>query len=344
MRIVVMGTGPFAVPTFRWLLGSSHEVPALITRPSKTSRRRSSPARNPMRDVAESASIAVHCPESINADEALNLLESLEPELLVVCDYGQILSKATLATPELGGINLHASLLPAYRGAAPINWAMFDGCAETGVSVIHMTPKLDGGPILVVKSTPIRDDEDAAVLEVRLAEIGVTAVAESIELLVAWDRHSQIGMMQDQDRATRAPRLTKNEGAVDWSRSATQLAQQVRAFQPWPGSFTFWKRDQGEPLRLVLEKTSVEQSDTTGEQPPGSMGEQPPESMGQAPGNIVTAAGDHLVVVTGDGLLRIDQIRPAGKRVMTAAEFLRGNPIKVGDLLSGASPSRTVND
>lgn len=318
MRVVMMGTGPFAVPSFHWLLNSEHDVLALVTRPPKTTRRRSKPAPNPMRDAANIARITIHCPLSINSPEALRILNMLKPELLVVCDYGQILSKSTLATASRGGINLHASILPAYRGAAPINWALFDGCEKTGVSVIHMTPQLDGGPILAVKPTLIRDNEDAVQLEVRLAELGVSAVAESLRALAGWDNHSPIGSLQNQERATRAPRLQKNNGIIDWTRSAVQLANQVRAFQPWPSSFTFWERERGQLLRLVVEKTSVDQSDVT---------------VGKPPGSILTANGNNLIVVTGNGLLKIKQIRPAGKRLMTAAEFLRGNSLRPGDIL-----------
>ena len=318
MRIVMMGTGPFALPTFHWLLQSDHTVPALVTRPPKPTRSRSKPVSNPIQEAAERAGVDVHMPKTINSPEAMEIVAALAPDLLVVCDYGQILSSEALGLARLGGINLHASMLPAYRGAAPINWAIYEGCQETGVSVIHMTPKLDGGPVLVANSTPIGREENAGQLEPRLAELGVHAVVESLRMLSQWDGESVIGKAQDPRQATRAPRLSKSDGAMDWSRTAIQIGQQVRAFQPWPGSYTFWRPHQSQPVRWALERTIVESSETSTE-PPGS---------------VLLARQDDLIVATGDGCLRLVELRPAGKRVMTAAEYLRGATVKPGDMLS----------
>src|SRR6187399_3108546 len=148
MKLVVLGTGPFAVPMFQSLLDSPHQVAALITRPTPPARGREKAPLNPMRDLATSRGLRIHAPESINSGEGAALLAGLKADLLVVCDYGQILSREVLALAPLGGINLHASLLPKYRGAAPIQWSLLNGDRETGVTVIHMTPRLDGGPIL----------------------------------------------------------------------------------------------------------------------------------------------------------------------------------------------------
>src|SRR5438105_8162893 len=153
MRLLVLGTGPFAVPMFRSLLESTHQVLALLTRPISISKGREKELANPMRQLAESRDVPVHAPASINSDEGKRLVAGLAPDLLVVCDYGEILAADVLSLVPLGGINLHASLLPKYRGAAPIQWALINGDSETGVSVIHMTPRLDGGPILATRST-----------------------------------------------------------------------------------------------------------------------------------------------------------------------------------------------
>ena len=183
MRLVMMGTGPFAVPTFRALLASPHEMLGLITRPDRPAHRREKTPANPMREVPRQNGLAVFEPQSINSPEAQAQLRQWAADLFVVCDYGQILSRETLSLARLGGINLHASLLPKYRGAAPINWAIYHGETETGVTVIHMTPQLDAGPCLVQHRTPIGPTETAPELEARLAELGTGAVLEAIGIL-----------------------------------------------------------------------------------------------------------------------------------------------------------------
>ena len=267
-----------------------------------------------MRDLALARGLPVHAPESIHSPDAAALIASLAPDLFMVCDYGQILSREVLALAPLGGINLHASLLPKYRGAAPINWAIYHGEVETGVSVIHMTPRLDGGPCLTVLRTPIAPDETAPHLEHRLAQLGIQAVFKAIELLSHWDRQSAIGAIQDQALATKAPRLKKTDGAVNWSRSAAQIRNQVRAFQPWPGTYTHWLRCGGEPLRLILDQVSLA----------------PDSIAGRLPGEVVVGEGQRLIIATGGGALSLDVVQPAGKRVMPISEFLPGYPLRLG--------------
>ena len=169
-------------------------------------------------------------------------LRELNSDLLVVCDFGQILSSQALSVARLGGINLHGSLLPKYRGAAPVNRAIWNGEEETGVTVLHMTPRLDAGPSLGRKSTAILPDENAGQLEQRLSKLGVDAVAESLTLLQQWDGTSPIGQVQDPGLATNSPRLSKADGRVDWTQSAQRISNQVRALNPWPGTFTAWRR------------------------------------------------------------------------------------------------------
>jgi methionyl-tRNA formyltransferase len=339
MRIVVLGTGPFAVPMFQSLLDSPHEVAALITRPTAPAKGREKTPTNPMRQLAESRGLAVLAPQSVNSEEGRQLLEQLAPELLVVCDYGQILSADILELSPLGGINLHASLLPKYRGAAPIQWSLMSGESETGISVIHMTPRLDGGPILAVRTTPIGSDETHPELEHRLAILGVEPVQEAIGLLVTWDRTSSIGTRQDPAQATKAPRLKKEHGAVDWTRTAEQIRNQVRALKPWPGTFTFWRRSGQEPLRIVIDNVSVlglgirAAARVAGLEIPAVA-----NSAGQpryAPGQVIVSDGKQLIVATGEGGLAIAQIAPAGKKHMTVEEFLRGYRIREGEVLGG---------
>jgi methionyl-tRNA formyltransferase len=322
----MMGTGPFAVPTFESLINSQHRVLALVTRPDAPSHRRESTASNPMREIALSRRIEVFEPDSVNSPEAEVWLRDQAADLFVVCDYGQILSSKTLGLARLGGINLHASLLPKYRGAAPINWAIYHGETETGVTVIHMTPQLDAGPALVQLRTTIGAQETAQDLEARLAIVGRQAVLEAIGML-AQGRASQ-GIAQDRSQATKAPRLKKEDGQIDWSRPAAALFNQVRALNPWPKTYTFWKADSGPGLRIILERVQPLQ------QIPGvtdlSLSETP---LSATPGTVLVAGGNELIVACGQGVLRIEELQPAGKRVMAAGDFLRGHKIQVGSRL-----------
>jgi methionyl-tRNA formyltransferase len=336
MRLVILGTGPFAVPMFGSLLDSPHEVLALITRPTSPSKGREKAPVNPMRGLAESRGLAVYAPQSINSDEGKELLEKLAPELLMVCDYGQILASDVLSIPSLGGINLHASLLPKYRGAAPIQWALLRGEAETGVSVIHMSPRLDAGPILATRSTPIGSAETHPELETRLAQLGTPAVHEAIDLLAGWDRVNPIGQPQDASQATKAPRLKKEHGAIQWTNSAEQIRNQARALKPWPGTFTFWLRMGQEPLRLVVDQVSILGHGIRAGARAAELDSEITESLHMQtpqhePGEVIVSDGKQLIVATGEGALSITAIAPAGKRHMSTAEFLRGYRVKEGD-------------
>jgi methionyl-tRNA formyltransferase len=333
LRIVVCGTGPFAVPTFETLLESSHPVAALITRPIADPGQRRKLAANPMREAATRHGIAVHEPADINAPDAVELIRTLQPDLLVVCDYGQILSREVLAVAPLGGINLHGSLLPRYRGAAPVAWAIWRGETVTGVSVIHMTGQLDGGPVLAAASLAIGPDETCAELEPRLAQAGVAPVLDAVRQLEEWDRTSPIGKPQDPSLATRARRLRKEDAVIRWDRPARKIHRQVRALQPWPGTWTTWQRTgQAEAQRLIVLRTTFVSSQA------GAGGEvHRADTTGTAPGRIIVADGKRLVVQTGSGVLALLEVQPAGKRSMPVADFLRGNPLRPGDRL-GAAP------
>jgi methionyl-tRNA formyltransferase len=345
MRLAVLGTGPFAVPMFQSLLDSPHQVLGLVTRPTPPPRPREKLPPNPMRDEAERRGLAIFAPASINSDEGRAIVQSLAPELLVVCDYGQILSADVLGLVPLGGINLHASLLPRYRGAAPIHWALLNGEEETGVTVIHMTPRLDAGPILAQRRTPIASDETQADLEERLARLGIAPVRDAINLLAGWDKVSPIGQPQDASHATSALRLRKEHGAIDWTRTAEQIHNQVRALKPWPGTYTYWHRPGEEPLRLVIDQVSATGRGMRAaifgaglgtDAAPDSAGHLPTDPFDHEPGNVVMCDGKQLIVAAGDGGLSILAIQPAGKKVMPIDQFLRGYHLRVGDRLGPA--------
>ena len=317
LRIVVMGTGPFAVPMFRALLESGLEIPALVTRPDRAAPGRRAP-ENPMRAVAESAGVPVLAPERVNAPEAVAEIRSLSPDLLVVCDYGQILSPELLAVAPLGGINLHGSLLPRHRGAAPVQWAILSGDAESGACVIHMTPQLDGGGVIVSKATPIGARETASQLEARLAAFGPELVQAAIGELTRPDRPAgPCGTPQDQALVTKAPRFTKADGLVDWTKPAAWIARMPRALDPWPRAATFLHASaEAKPVRLVLEAIDVGAHPAPADAPPGA---------------ILSAGDAGLVVACGDGgTVTVTRVVPEGKSSMAVADFLRGRLLGQG--------------
>ena len=262
-----------------------------------------------MQTAAEQLGLTVWQPETLNADAAVEQLRQFGPDLLVVCDYGEILKAPVLAAARLGGVNLHGSLLPQYRGAAPVQWAVLNGDARTGNTVIQMSTGLDAGPILAAESLDIDPDETAGELERRLSERGGALVLQTIEALQAGTAEPR---PQDRRLASKAPRLDKQDGAIDWTRPAAALKNQVRALDPWPRAFTHWRRPGGEPLRLILHR--VQAVDAPAPAPPGA----------------VVEAGPRLVVAAGEGALGIQQLQPSGKRVLEAAEFLRGYPVAAG--------------
>ena len=320
-----MGTGPFAVPMFRALYGTPHEIVALVTQPIRTGRGNKAAPLSPMRLVAQERGTPIFDPESINTDESRTVLRNYRPDLFVVADYGQILADTTLLVARLGGINLHGSLLPKYRGAAPINWAVYNGDAETGVTVIQMSTKVDAGATLTVATTPIDPNENAVELEHRLAELGGPLIADVVGRLAAGDLKP---LPQDPAKATPARRLRKTDGEVDWSRTAQQIKNQIRALEPWPRTASSWLRPSGEPLRLILCRADVADVE-------GMIGEER-----SAPGQVVIVGKDQLGVATGGGVLLIREVQPAGKRSMQVGEFLRGQQVKVGEKFgTGGTPA-----
>ena len=306
MKLVMLGTGPFAVPTLELLAASPHEVVLVVARPPRGRNAQASPLQR----AGERLGLETWTPDSVNLPESQARLTALNADLLVVCDYGEILRPATLATTRLGGINLHGSLLPKYRGAAPVQCAVLNGDAETGNTVIQMTPGLDAGPCLAQESTPINPDEDAAALESRLAALGAKLILRVVDELAAGAARP---IEQNPAAASKAPRLTKEHGAIDWSRPAFEIKNLVRAVQPWPRAYTFWHRPDGPPIRLNIDRVQL------------AAGE-----LASASGQVVDVS-HRLLVSTGDGVLEILTLQPAGKRTMTAADFLRGNRVSKGD-------------
>ena len=313
----MMGSGPYAAPTLRSLLVSRHEVAALITQPLRESHARRPLPLSPMRIVALEHGLPILDPENVNTPEANAALSQFGADLLVVCDYGQILKPETLQIARLGGINLHASLLPKYRGAAPINWAIYHGDKVTGNTVLHITPSVDAGPCIAQQQIEIGPDENAVELETRLASLGADLVLAAIDDLEAGRART---LPQDPSLMTRARRLRKTDGAIDWTRTAVQIRNQVRAFAAWPKTYTNLLREGHEPLRLIIDAAHIGMALGVGA-----------EDMKSVPGDIEYGGSGKLIVNTGGGSLFIDRLQPSGKRVMDTAEFLRGYPIPPGD-------------
>lgn len=318
LRLVVMGTGPFAVPSFEALRVAGHQIALVVTRPMPPVKSRKGPPASPVRHWAETNGLEIYDPPSINDDQAVERIESTQADLLVVCDYGQILKPPALAAANLGGINLHGSLLPAYRGAAPVQWALLKGDRTTGVTVIHMTPRLDGGPILETRETTIGATETAGQLEQRLALLGVDATLSAVDRLAVWDGQSEIGVRQDPDKVSKAPPLKKSDGEIDWSRTAVELDCHVRGMQPWPLAFTHYAVGGDKPpIRLVIKEIRAAADD---------------DATGRAAGEIFGQGA--FCVATGDCPVEIVRLQPAGKREMSGTDFLRGHQPEPGSRLT----------
>lgn len=317
MRLVMMGTGLFAEPTFEALFSlSDHAVVGLVTQPDRAVGQERGSTRQVgkgMKTIAQEHNVPVYQPDSINTPQGVDMLRSWQPDLLVVAAYGQILKADVLGSAAQGGINVHASLLPKYRGAAPIAWAIYHGETRTGVTIIRISTGLDAGDMLAQEATDIGPHETAGDVEARLSQLGARLAVQVIGQIVSGTAG---GVKQDTALVTRAPKLTKETGAIDWLRRADQVCCQVRAMHPWPTAYTFWQRTGQPPLRLILHKATPH-----------------PESLPLSPGEIlVGGTPDHLLVgAGGQTVVEVRELQPAGKRRMDAAEFLRGRRPQAGD-------------
>jgi len=307
----MLGTGDFALPAFETLCDTGHRVVGLITQPDRPQGRKQELIPSGIKQAAQDRGIALDQPENVNAPESLERLRAWKPDLLVTAAYGQILSAALLEIPPLGGINLHGSILPAYRGAAPVARAIQNGERETGVTVIRMTPRIDAGGIVSIARTEIGADETAGELEERLARMGAPLVVDAISAL---SEGRAKPLPQDKTLVSRAPKLCKEDGKMDWTRPAQSVHNLVRAMQPWPMAYTFWHtREVGkEPLRLIVYKSA------------------PVEGQGP-PGIVLVAESDRLIVAAGSGAVQLLTVQIAGKKAMPVAGFLRGHHVLPGD-------------
>ena len=305
MRIVFFGTPQFAVPALRALVASRHDLVALVSQPDRPKGRGHKLQPTPTKVVAESSGTPVLQPTRLKSEEFLEAMRALAPDLGVVAAYGRILPDSLLAIPRLGMINIHASLLPRYRGAAPVHRAVINGDEETGVSIMKVVTELDAGPVFAMASRSIGPLETTPEVEEGLADLGTRLLLEVIDQL---DSGEPEPTPQDDTRATFAPKIERHEGLVDWTLPAARLHNLVRGLQPWP---LVSARLDG--TRHLIHRTEIV---------PGSE---------IAPGGMVVQSDGELLVAAGDGgVLRILQIQPEGRRAMSARDFLAGHPIPAG--------------
>jgi len=317
LSVVFLGSGSFSVPILTALHGASPRALTVVTRPDRPRGRSRRPRPTPVKEAAEGLGLDVLQPERVNAPESVAELRGLSPELLVVAAYGQILSGDTLGVARKSAVNVHPSLLPRYRGAAPIQWALLRGETETGVTVISMTEEVDAGLILARQATPIGQDENAGELEARLAPIGAELLVDTLEHLDEALDQAQPQGPPPTDGSAMAPRLTKSDGLIDWTRAAEEIRCKVRAFTPWPGAYSVLRRE-GDTRRMTLLRVKAFADDTD-----------------RTPGVVVQASGDTLRVQTGAGVLDVRELQPAGGRPMPVSAFLRGHVVREGDSFVG---------
>lgn len=313
LRLAFAGTPDFARASLEALLASRHQVAGVWTQPDRPAGRGQKLATSPVKDCALAAGIPVYQPQTLKAPEAQSGLVALQPDLLVVVAYGLLLPKAVLDIPRLGCVNVHASILPRWRGAAPIQRAIAAGDDETGVTIMQMDVGLDTGDMLHIARTPIRTDDTGGTLHDRLARIGAQAL---IEVLDDFPRFHAARQKQDDTRANYAHKLSKDEGLIDWLRDAQKIVDLVRAFDPWPVAGTTLRGD-------VLRIWSAVRDDS---------------ARGAAPGTVTGVARDGIRVACserGESGVRITRVQFPGKRAMDVADLLNGNvdAVRVGDVL-----------
>jgi methionyl-tRNA formyltransferase len=315
MRVAFWGTPDFATPPLRALLGEGHDVVAVVTQPDRPrGRSRSQLDPSPVKVVATTEGVPVLQPDKPRGEEFMAQLAAFAPDISVVVAYGHILPKAVIDLPRLGTLNIHASLLPAYRGAAPIQAAILAGETETGVTIMRMVPALDAGPAILTLGTPIAPDETAGELTLRLSELGATALIEALALI---ELGAAVEAPQDDARATYAAKIDRTQAQLDWGRNAEEIARHIRAFDPKPGAWTT------APALGALEATPVR-----------LYGAQVVSGGSGPAGAVLDAQGDGLVIACGTGAVRVAEVHPAGKKRTAAAQWLRGRGIEIGAVLA----------
>ena len=303
LRIVFAGTPEFAVPSLRALLNSPHRILCVYTQPDRPAGRGRKLTPSPIKDLALAQGIEVRQPLSLKGEAEVAALAALQPDLMVVVAYGLLLPRGILEVPRLGCINVHASLLPRWRGAAPIQRSIEAGDRETGVTIMQMEAGLDTGPMYLAKAIPIGAEDTGGLLHDRLAELGASALQDALPGIAQGTLRPR---PQDDALATYASKLSKDEALIDWTRPAADLARKVRAFNPWPVAQTRW----GDGVLRIWGARALAGGDTV------------------SAGQVLTASKSGIDVKTGDGILRITELQAPGKRPMTTAEFVNAHKVE----------------
>jgi methionyl-tRNA formyltransferase len=307
MRILFCGSGGFAVPSLRAILSSDHELVGVITPPARPGGRGAKLRPTPVAQAGRELGVDVkECPD-INAREVVAGIRALAPDVMCVADFGQFVRAEARQSPPVGAFNLHGALLPALRGAAPINWAIIRGCQRTGVTTLALADKMDAGELDLQAETDISPDETAVELRQRLSELGAKLVCQTLDLLTSGDAHPR---EQDESLATKAPRLKKTDGIINWGDDAISIRNRIHGTWEWPGAQTLFQHTDGGEISVVIARGTAEDAPTTGE-----------------PGRI----DKDLCVGTGAGRLRIVEIKPANKRRMGWRDFVNGYRVREGD-------------
>lgn len=312
MNVVFMGTPEFAVPTLRMLIEDSYAVQAVVTQPDRPKGRGRTVVPSPVKILAETYGIPVLQPEKVRSKEFQQQLKEIAPEVIVVAAYGQIIPESILNIPSQGCINVHGSLLPKYRGAAPIHWAIIRGEEETGITTMFMDKGMDTGDMLLKRAIPIEHNDTAGSLHDKLSLVGAELLLETLQQLEA---KGLVRIPQDDEAATYAPILKKEDGRIDWEETADVIDRKVRGFFPWPGAYTYFQGRMIKLLKVAIEECSPGVEDL-------------------APGSVV-----HLdnvtgpLISTGKGCLRIMRIQPQNRKAMNCSDFCRGYHLEVGTQL-----------
>lgn len=309
MRVVFLGTPAFAVPSLERLASSRHEVAAVVTNPDRAAGRGRKLRPPPVKTTAIDLGLPVLQPESPKDPVLADQLRDLAPDALAVVAFS-ILPKRLLAIPRLGSVNVHPSLLPAYRGAAPIVWALFDGCTETGISTFLLNPRVDAGDILLQERVPVDANETAGELEARLALDGADLLVRSLDGLESGSI-VPVPQTQAQGQVTRAPKLSREDGRIDWSWPAERVRNRIRGANPMPGAFTRWNDS---TLKLHLAEAG-------------------PQAETGPCGLVLDVGSGGIIVACGQGTLRLTQVQPEGRPRMGADDFIRGYHLAAGDIL-----------
>ena len=320
MKLIFMGTPDFTLPILDALDGAGHEIALIVTQPDAPVGRKQVLTPPPARQWAMEHDIPVFQPERIRKPEAAEQLRKYGAEVFVVAAFGQILPKEILDMPKYGCINIHASLLPKYRGAAPIQWAILNGDETTGVTIMQMGEGLDDGDILLQKAQPIGPDDTGGSLFDKLAQLGGEAIVEALDAL---EKGALTATPQDEALATKVGKIDKSLGKLDFTKSAAELARYVRGLSPWPGTYCIF-RDKN--LKILSAEPVTEQE-------MAECGNVSRDAIHTRPGATIAVTDRVWIVSTGEGYLSLLRVQPAGKKAMLAADFLRGNRVEVGEFL-----------